>query len=297
MLLTILWVITVAGVVAMGASLVGRHAVLAGTARAQLERARWQALACERRAVAATDVALDSVPTDGDATVAWRILPRIVRGSPLLTGCDVTLDAAGTRLDLNGASDEMVQRLLDAVGLDADAPQLAAALEDWIDADDEPRPLGAERSWYESAGRLAPRNDSLADFLELRRVRGFEYIGGLDSLVSTSPGRVSLSTAPVSVLMAVPGITRETAEAIVAARADGTPLGDLREIVGSISPQSASELAARYVDAERATTPDPDAWLVRVRVERGLPAVAVTLEWRLIRAGRRCVVASTRSVI
>ena len=296
-LLTILWIITVAAVVTMGASLAGRHAVLAGAARAQLERARWQALACERRAVAAIEFALDSVPTNADATMAWRILPRVLRGSPLVTGCDVAFEAAGTRLDLNGASEEMLLRILDAIGLDVDAPQLAAALEDWIDPDDEPRPLGAERAWYESAGRIPPRNDSLADLDELRRVRGFESMRGLDSLVSTSPGRVSLATAPVSVLMAVPGITRETAEAIVAAQRAGTPIGDLRELIGAISQHSASELAARYPDAERATTPDPDAWLVRVRVARGLPAVAVTLEWRVIRLGRRCVVASTRSVI
>lgn len=59
-LLTILWVITVAAVVAMSAALVGRHAVLEGAARVELERGRWIALACERRMVAAIDAALEA---------------------------------------------------------------------------------------------------------------------------------------------------------------------------------------------------------------------------------------------
>lgn len=296
-LLTILWIISVAAVVAMGAALAGRRAVLAGTARGQLERARWEALACERRAMAAIELALDSVPAMDDAALVWRVLPRAVLGSPLLAGCDIDFEAAGTRLDLNDATEEVIVRLFDAIGLDVDAPQLAAALEDWIDSNDEPRPLGVEASWYEGVGRLTPRNAPLADPAELRWIRGFENLEGLDSVASTSPGRVSLATAPVSVLMAVPGITRETAEAIVALRRSGTPLGDLREIIGSISQRSANELAARYPDAARLTTPDPDAWLVRARVARGLPAVSVQLEWRVIRSGRRCVVESTRSAI
>ena len=295
MLLTTLWIITVAAVTALGAALVGRHAILAGAARVELERGRWQALGCERRVEAAIDVALDSAPTSADERIVWRILPQALLGSPFLAGCDVSLEAAGTRLDVNDAPEEMLIRLFDAIGLEAEALSLADALEDWIDPDDDPRPFGAEREWYESAGRLAPRNDSVADIRELSRVRGFDAIGPIDSLTTTSPGRVSLATAPVSVLMAVPGITRETAEAIVAMQRAGAPIDALRSIVGSISEQSAAGLAARYSDAERLTTPDPDAWLVRVQVARGQPRVVVRLEWRVIRAGRGCIVASTRS--
>jgi hypothetical protein len=74
-------------------------------------------------------------------------------------------------------------------------------------------------------------------------------------------------------------------------------LSDLLSVTGSISEASVSTLAARYPDAVRATTPNPDAWLVRVRVSRGSPAVNVQLEWRVIRTGRRCLVARTRSIL
>jgi type II secretory pathway component PulK len=296
-LLTILWILTVAAVVAMSAALIGRHAVLEGAARVELERGRWIALACERRMVAAIDRALETAPTLDQATVVWRTLARVVAGSPLVDHCDASLEAAGTRLDLNDASEEMIVRLLDAAGFTDDASQMADALEDWIDTDDEPRPVGAEASWYESTARLKPRNGPLASIAELHRVRGFERTSALDNFAAVVPGRVSLATAPIPVLMAVPGITRETAEQIVTMQAAGTPTNDLISLVGMISHASADSLAARYADAVSATTPDPDAWLVRVRVGRGSPAVAVVLEWRVIRTGRRCVVTSTRSQI
>jgi type II secretory pathway component PulK len=296
-MLTTLWVMSIASVVAMGAALVGRHAVSEGVARVELERGRWVALACERRAQATIDVVLGDATTLDEGAEVWRTLPIHVLASPLVAGCDVSLEAAGTRLDINNASKEMIANLLGAIGLGARAAEMSDALDDWRDADDDPLPLGAERAWYETARRFVPRNGPLADVGELRRVRGFEDIGGLDSVATTEPGRVSLATAPVSVLMAVPGITRETAEQIVALQVAGTPPNDLLSVTGLISEASASALAARYPDAVRATTPDPEAWLVRVRVSRGLPAVSVRLEWRVIRTGRRCLVAHTRSIL
>jgi len=296
-MLTTLWIITIAAIVATSAALVGRHAVQEGAARVALERGRWEAHGCERRVAAAIDVALGSTPTLDDAAKLWRILPSAVLGSPLVAGCDVSLEAAGTRLEVNDASEEMIANLFGALGLEVDAPQLVDALEDWIDPDDDARPMGAERGWYEAAGRIVPRNGPLADVRETVRIRGFDAIRGLDSVLATEPGRISLATAPVPVLMAVPGITRETAEQIVALQQLGTPLADLRAVLGSVSRTSAEALAARYVDAARVTTADPDAWVVRVRVARGTPAVAARLEWRLIRTGRRCLVVATRSAI
>jgi len=296
-MLTTLWVMSIAAVVAMGAALVGRHAVSEGAARVELERGRWTALACERRAEAAIDALLRDATTFDEGALIWRTLSRRVVASPLVAGCDVTMEAAGTRLDVNSASKEMIANLAGAIGLGDRAPEMADALDDWRDPDDDPQPLGAERAWYEAAGRLAPRNGPLADVGELGRVRGFENVGGLDSVATAEPGRVSLATAPVSVLMAVPGITRETADAIVALQVAGTPLNDLLSVTALISEASVTALAERFPDAVRATTPDPDAWLVRVRVARGVPAVSVLLEWRVIRTGSQCIVARTRSLL
>lgn len=296
-MLTILWIMTVAAVLAMSAALVARHAVAEGAARVWLQRARWAALGCERRTVAATDLVLRDAQTADDAARAWRLLGQRLDQSGLLAGCDVQLEAAGTRLDVNAATGEMLANLFDALGMQDRSAALVDALEDWIDADDEPRVNGAERAWYEAAAAFTPRNDSLADFRELARVRGFEQLPGLDSVLGTIPGRISLATAPVPVLMAVPGITRETAEQIVALQQAGAPLTDLLDITRLVSAFSASALEARYADAVRLTTPDPDAWIIRARAAFGTPAVGVRLEWRIVRAGRRSVVAETRSRI
>jgi general secretion pathway protein K len=296
-MLTTLWVMSVASIVAMAAALAGRHAVAEGSARVELERGRWVALACERRAEAAIDDRLSSATSLDEGAFIWRTLPRRIASSQLIAGCDISLEAAGTRLDINNASTEMIANLFSGIGLGDRAPAIADAVTDWRDADDDALPLGAEQSWYAAAGRLLPRNGPLANVRELTRIRGLEDVGGLDSLATTEPGRVSLATAPVSVLMSVPGITRETAEQIVALQLAGTPLNDLLSVTAMVSEASVSALAARYPDAVRATTPDPDAWLVRVRVARGLPPVSVQLEWRVIRTGKRCLVARTRSVI
>lgn len=294
-MLTILWIMAVAAVVAMSAALTARQGMVEGTTRVWLERARWEALGCERRTVAAIDSILRDAPTSNDVAAAWRTLPRHLAGTSSAADCDARLEAAGTRLDVNGATHEMLANVFAALGLESESPALVDALEDWIDADDEPRPNGAEGEWYELTGRFLPRNAALADLRELARVRGFEDPRGFDSVFTIEPGRVSLATASVPVLMAVPGITRETAEQIVALQQAGTPLSALLEITPMISSRSAAVLEARYVDAARLTTPDPDAWLVRMRVAHGLPSVAVQLEWRVIRTGRQCAVAGTRS--
>jgi type II secretory pathway component PulK len=296
-MLTTLWVMSIASVVAMSAALVGRHAVSEGSARVELERARWEALACERRAQATIDGILRDAPTLADGTEAWRTLrPRVI-ASPLVAQCDVSLEAVGTRLDINIASEEMLTNFFAAIGMSDRALELAESLEDWRDDDEVARDLGAEWQWYASAGRIIPRDTTFADVTELQRVRGFENLQALDTLLTVEPGRISLATAPVPVLMSVPGITRETAERLVELQLANAPVADLLSVTGSISRASVAALAARYPDAVRATTPDPDAWLVRVRVIRGLPAVGVQLEWRMLRTGRKCAVAQTRSML
>jgi len=296
-MLTTLWIMTVASVVTMAAALVGRNAVSATSARVELERAQWTALACAHRAHAAVDEALRRAPSLDDAAAAWRLMSRRVAGSPLIAECDVSLEAAGTRLDINAATEEQLQNLFIATGAGDRAAELAAALADWRDTNDVAEPLGAERTWYENEHRFPPRNGPLAAVAELRRVRGFESGGPWEGFLGVDAGRVSLATAPVEVLMSIPGITRETAERIAELHDAGTPITDLLSVTAMISEASTSALAARYPEAVRATTADPDAWIIRSRVARGHPEVAVLLEWRIIRTGKRSVVSGTRSFI
>ena len=296
-MLVVLWVMSVAAVFAMAAALAGRNGAGGERNRVQLEKADWAARGCGLRMLSAVDSVISSSRDINEAEATWRALTGRVDAETVVRGltCEVELEAAGTKLDINSASAEMTARILEALSYSGEAPQMVDALADWIDADDEPRAAGAERSWYAAAVRALPRNDSLADIRELSRVRGFEQLARFDSVLSTDPGRVSLATAPVTVLLAVPGFNTEAAERVVALARAGTPLRDLAELVPELSESAATTLLARYRDAVRLTTPDPDAWIMTIRATNGLPSSTVTLKWRLVRSGRGVAIAHTRS--
>jgi type II secretory pathway component PulK len=295
-MLTVLWVMTLGATLAAAAALVGRNAVNASRNRVHLERAFWVATGCMSTIRSAIDAQLEESATPEDAASSWRELDRVVlSAAPSAAECTIELTAAGTRLDVNAASDEMVERLLQAIGSGGDAASMIAALGDWRDSDDVARPDGGERQWYETEQRAPPRNGPLSDSRELARVRGFEDFPKFDSVLTTEPGRVFLRTAPASVLRAIPGITEETADQIVAQRLVGNATLDPLSLLGVLSQPSADTLLARYADVARLTTRDPDAWILSVRSLSGEPAVSARLEVRLVRAGRRCIVVRSRS--
>lgn len=256
---TVLWIVAVATVSTLAVAIAGRTAIDAARNRVHLQRARWHALGCARQAQAALDSTLAAAPTDADAVTAWQTLSRATEAPADSSSCHIQMEAAGTRLDVNAATGEMLQRVAEASGVDDVEARL-----DRIDA----------------ARNASP----LADGRELHDVLGAD--SALAAVLTTEPGRISLSTAPAEALVAVPGISRETADAIVELRSVH-PLNDLAEIFGHISTIAADSLVARFPDAERVTTPDPDAWLLRVGAGDGTPRMTVLLQWRFVRAGRR----------
>jgi type II secretory pathway component PulK len=296
-MITMLWVMAVAAVVAATGVLAGRLAVHASRNRAELERAYWTAAGCASRTRALIDALLRDGTTGDAATVVWRTLDRRVTSAMRLDhACDVQLEALGTRVDVNTASDEMVARLLSALGVpESRSREMVDALADWKDSDDVARAAGAERSWYVAEHREQPRNGPIADVRELARVRGFERISDFDSVLGVDGGRVSLATAPVSVLMSISGVTRETAETIAQLREQGEPVGDLLAVTGLVSSSSADSLTARYADAAHVSTATPDGWILTVRTSSGFPPNTATLTMRLVRDGAAARLVFARS--
>jgi general secretion pathway protein K len=297
-MITTLWVMTVASIVAMAGALTGRGTVNATRNRVQSERAYWAALGCARRVQARIDALLGDASFVGEEAPIWRTLDRRLPTGPLLprSSCDVRLEAAGARLDVNAATPQMLAALLLAIGeTDINAAQMADALVDWRDTDRVVSPLGAERAWYLAMTRAAPRDGPLADVRELALVRGFEIASRFEPYLTTEPGRVSLGHASAEVLAAIPGFTRESADLVARLARDGTPVIDVASIVGRVSTQSASELMGHYPEIVSTTTGDPDAWLLEVRAWNGNPRSDVVLQWRVIRTGGRCAVVSSRT--
>jgi general secretion pathway protein K len=127
---------------------------------------------------------------------------------------------------------EMFRRLLQAIGLNAD---LAEAIADWIDADDEALPAaGAEDDYYlrlPSPYRAA--NQPVVELSELLRVRGMDEasLARLRGFATALPRRtpVNVNLAPPELLLVmVPGLTPEEARALASTRVQA-PFRSLEE--------------------------------------------------------------------
>jgi general secretion pathway protein K len=296
-LLAALWVTVGLSAMALTGLLVARGVVNAAENRIALMRGRWRAEDCLERARAVIDDALrggEAMPRP--VAGGWDALDRVVAASPAITdaACDVTLVPAGVAVDVNAADGEQLLALLTAVGIGAArADSMVDALLDWRDADDIPRPMGAERDWYRAVGRFSPRNGPLADVRELRRVRGFDETtlpdSVLDAVFTVEPGRIVWNRAPLAVIASVPGIGEEALGRVAERRARDVSLTGMTDLSGSLSPGARALLDARYADVQRLTTDRPDAWILSAK--RGGAAIEV----RLAPAGGRAAIVRRRT--
>ncbi len=128
-------------------------------------------------------------------------------------------------------------RLVEAAGFSDD---LADTLADWIDIDDEPRPMGAET--YDYYSELDPpysaKNAPLDSVDEMMLIKGYtqQVYGKLSPLVTVySDGLININTAPREVLMALSrDITAELADRAIEYR-NNTPFqntADIRNVSG-----------------------------------------------------------------
>jgi len=133
-----------------------------------------QAQALARSGVAVAAVVLAETDAAGGPDTLGAPWAVDVGRQPLGPGwVEVHVEDEARRLDLDAPElADAVPRLLVLLGLD---PGLADTLADWADADDAPRPRGAEREWYlAQTPPLVPRNAPFASVGELALVRGID---------------------------------------------------------------------------------------------------------------------------
>lgn len=124
-------------------------------------------------------------------------------------------------------------RLLKALKLEE---RLAEPLADWIDADDDPRPYGAEAPEYSSLKTPhGVRNGYVDATGELRLIKGYsgEVMRKIEPFVSphNTDGLININTAPKEVLMALDeSMTDALAEAVIEYR-NATPFKDKSDIL------------------------------------------------------------------
>jgi type II secretory pathway component PulK len=296
-LIAVLCILVGAGAVGFHTSLVAREMVAATRNRADLIQAAWRAEDCLARTRALIHATLQTPPTHHDRVPEWAFLDllevREVR--PRIGTCDVDLQPAGAKLDINAASAETLTGVFGVLGVTgAAADSLVDAILDWIDADDVQRPHGAERGWYQSRRRTGPRNANVADIKELHFVRGLEQFQGMKQLLHVEQGRVSLRHAPRGVLLSLRGLGDAAVARIMEARRTAGNV-NLALVAGEITASAEAGLRQHYAELMATTTPDPDAWILTSRAGVGSPLITVVVQVRLVRAGERAAVVRRRT--
>ena len=161
---------------------------------------------------------------DPDRTRRWRGDGRVYSfelGDGIVR---VSLQDEAGKIDLNTARPALLEALFASAGLAPEQAQaLAAAVEDWRDADELRRPNGAEEPEYRAAGKpYGPSNRRFETVEELQLVLGvsatlYEAVADRLTVFSGQPG-IDSQTAPRSVLSIIPGLGEASATAILEAR-------------------------------------------------------------------------------
>lgn len=315
-LITVLWVLAGASIVLLHASLTGRDAFNAARNRALATRAGWEAEGCLEIVRASIDSVLGDSTTIAttpgerwasldkalssmlDSTSQSSVAPSAPSVAPSPTGCRITMEAVGSRLDVNTATDTSLDLALEEVLGASKGAEVTDALVDWRDADNIARPSGAERAWYDARHRVSPRNGPLADMLEVALLRGLEdstSLAAARTILGVEQGVISLNNASAPVLKTIPGIGDVAADAIVLANQQGHPVTDLIQFSGTLPIAAATAFRARFPDIVRLSVLEPVAWTVHARSATTQPGSVGEIEQRITRIGRRAAVVRRRS--
>jgi general secretion pathway protein K len=228
--LLVLWALILLGTLAAGFSLSMRTEAQAARNALDDARAYYQA----RTGVSRTVMLLSTLPPDNVARMA-------IEGEDGDASYRVRIASESGKVDINSVSEEDLLGILKKGGLpDEEAEGVRDAILDWKDADDDPRPRGAEFPDYARLPEpLRPRNGNLRGVGELRYVMGVapEYYDRFLSRVFTAHGnfpQVNAKYAPEIVLSSLPGVSKEAVAEILAKRAADLPVlpADLAEMAG-----------------------------------------------------------------
>lgn len=246
----------------------------------------------------AGDVAYVVTDDDGHLTFYTRerlALKRLPRTNvPLGVGqFTYRITDEEARLNLNAATPERVDRLLQALGIDKiERDVINDSLQDWRDANDEHRLNGAESedTYLELPLPYRAKNANLDSITELLQVKGVTpeiFYGtadrpGLAAFVSAkTPGQVNLNTAPCVVLKAL-ALGEAECTAVEHARREGP----YTTVPGQLGGRGLATTTRTFrIEAEGLVGGEVRARLTAIvqrRADAGGDSVAV-LEWSGVR--------------
>lgn len=185
-ILLVLWVLIIVGVVIAAVQATAFSEAVSGRASMSRVRAHWAA----RAGVEATIARLEYYTQNPDLSDAFSIMQDMVDVSQrTLTDSAFQVSHTEGGKEILGPADAHAKINVNAMTKDALATlpymteDVADAILDWIDADDDTNPLGAEIGFYQGrANSYQPRNDFFRSIQELELVSGVlpEYVRGED---------------------------------------------------------------------------------------------------------------------
>jgi general secretion pathway protein K len=279
-LITVLWGTALLIVIVMGLAALVRAQML--TVRQALHSAQARALAEAGVQRALAEITL--VP----AAQRWRP-DGTVHSLQFGEGrVQIALQDVGGLIDLTAAREEIINGMLQGVGVD-DAAQasLRDAILDWRDTDNLRRLYGAEDAAYEAAGLDYGAKDRAFDVVEeLRQVLGMpaDVYRRLEPLVTVYSGRPGINPAwaPAAVLRSLPGLTADAVSAYLDARTALAPGATPGALLG-VDPQFLSQGSGDTyrIDAEGFAGGNARAKITAtVRVAGTADRLYTVLSWR-----------------
>lgn len=159
----------------------------------------------------------------------------------------VKLTEENGKVDINTVSDVILKNLIVNLGVsDEKADIIVDSMMDWKDADDLHRLHGAESDYYMSLPNpYKAKNANFDSLEELQMVKGItpEILYGkagqkglIDYLTLNSKDiKINVNAAPKEVLMAIPGMTQELADSLIAFResVEIRSMADVQGILGT----------------------------------------------------------------
>lgn len=199
--------------------------------------------------------------------IALGCNPAVKRSDPMLRrldestgeGFEAKVISEGGRFNINAIilqdDKALLREIFTKWGVELDtAQEIADALSDWIDADDDVALNGAEKEYYEKEGRInQPFNRPFYDINEVSLVRGMDQIEALrpdwrNWFTIWSGGALDVNEAPTELIAAAAEIPVEQAD-IIPETVRGTD--GLRDTIDDVPfENAAAALDLLGVDAE-----------------------------------------------
>lgn len=244
-LVAVLWVVAALTLIAA----VFMHS---GRTQVQLTRNLAENAKAEALADAAVQRALYGLLSSG-TDAAWRANGTSYEIDLSGGAATVKLYDEGGKIDINRAREDLLISLLVSVGTSpADAAVLAAAIADYRDADSDSRDHGAEDVDYDRAKLSHGAKDGLFTRRdELRGVIGMtdEIYARIEPLITVYSSRryVDLASASEGVLRALPYLTDQQRQQLIADRASGSAGGSSSALTVMIVAEAATDSGGRFI--------------------------------------------------